>query len=85
MENERLDLVLQNIKSANSDMKSMYEARLNEKDKTIESLQDRIQNYLYDADGKPWLKKYKYRRLPNETMVRQCTGADPGFVVRGEA
>jgi len=41
MENERLDLVLQNIESANSDMKSMYEARLNEKDKTIESLQDR--------------------------------------------
>jgi hypothetical protein len=37
----------------------MYEARLNEKDKTIESLQDIIQNYLYDADGEPWLKKYK--------------------------
>jgi hypothetical protein len=36
MENERLDLVLQNIESATSDMKSMYEARLNEKDKTIE-------------------------------------------------
>lgn len=40
-------------------MKSMYEARLNEKDKTIESLQDRIQNYLYDADGELWLKKCK--------------------------
>jgi hypothetical protein len=36
MENERLDLVLQNIESATSDMKSMYEARLNGKDKTIE-------------------------------------------------
>ena len=59
MENERLDLVLQNIESANSDMKSMHEARRNEKDKTIESLQNRIQNYLYDADGEPWQKKYK--------------------------
>jgi hypothetical protein len=59
MENELLDLVLQNIESANFDMKSMYEARLNEKDKTIENLQDRVQNYLHDADGEPWLKKYK--------------------------
>jgi hypothetical protein len=57
MENERLDLVLQNIESANSDMKSMYEARRNEKDKTIESLQDRIQNYLYDADGETLAKE----------------------------
>jgi hypothetical protein len=37
----------------------MYETRLNEKDKTIESLQDIIQNYLYIGDGEPWLKKYK--------------------------
>jgi len=54
MENEQLDNSLKCMEDTNKKLKSIYDERLNDKDKIINNLQDRIQNFLYDVRGCSW-------------------------------
>jgi hypothetical protein len=42
------------VKDTNKKVKSIYDGRLDDKDKIINNLQDRIQNFLYDGRGCSW-------------------------------
>ena len=54
MENEQLDNSLKCMEDTNKKLKSIYDERLNDRDKIIKNLQDRIQNFLYDVRGGSW-------------------------------
>ena len=54
MENEQLDNSLKCMEDTNKKLKSIYDERLNDRDKIINNLQDRIQNFLYDVRGGSW-------------------------------
>jgi regulator of replication initiation timing len=54
MENEQLYKSLKCMEDTNKKLKSIYDERLDDKDKIINNLQDRIQNFLYDGRGHSW-------------------------------
>jgi hypothetical protein len=47
MENEQLDNSLKCMEDTNKKLKSIYDERLNDRDKIINNLQDRIQNFFF--------------------------------------
>ena len=53
-ENEQLQLTVQFKEESMENIKLASEERLRDKDKLVENIQDRLQSYLYDAQGGAW-------------------------------
>ena len=56
-DNEKLAIIVNLKEEKQTDLNHEFQNKLDEKDKMITALQDRIQNYLYDVNGDPWCKK----------------------------
>ncbi|CAG2254576.1 unnamed protein product [Mytilus edulis] len=59
IETEKLSLKLEQIQNDKDNLKMTFKERIDDKDKTIHNLQERIQSFLYDRDGEPWKKQTK--------------------------
>jgi hypothetical protein len=66
LEIERLRSIAENNDDNISQLRAHYDRQFAEKDKQIDNLQDRLQNYMYDSNGNPW-NKVETRRSSNSS------------------
>ena len=66
LEIERLRSIAENNDDIISQLRAHYDRQLADKDKQIDNLQDRLQNYMYDSNGNPW-NKVETRRSSNSS------------------
>ena len=66
LEIERLRNIAENNDDNISQLRAHYDRQLADKDKQIDNLQDRLQNYMYDSNGNPW-NKVETRRSSNSS------------------
>ena len=59
----------------------MYDERLHDKDKIIQNLQDRMQNFVYEVKGGAWQTVTHISKMPHDKSSQHDTNVTPSPLV----
>jgi hypothetical protein len=62
----------------------LYDERLNDKDKIIQNLQDRIQNFVYEVRGGAWQTVTHNSKIPHDKSSQHDTNVTPSHLVSSD-